>query len=220
MSFESLTKETKQHYTESSRPSDIFDKRVAETDNISQVDSKSFNPDKRLEKQTERPESKESYNPDQRLKGDASDGKEVGIDKLVKEYENDIKNNSEFKDTLRNVELNPKDFEKVPSEHVKVLRSEFNKNKDKIIDQWEKDNGKVWPTYEKDVTLTTKTGEVVTIHKAGERYDAHHIHPLSMGGKNEARNITPMHADVHGDHRGVHAKDGAYGKLEAALGGK
>lgn len=217
MNFESLANENKQHYTESSRPSDMFDKRV-EKDNTIHVDSKSFDPDKRVEKQTDKPDSKESYNPDHRLKDDGNEGKDV--DKLVKEYEDDIKNNSEFKDTLSNVDLDPKDFEKVPAEKVKELRSEFNKNKDKIIAQWEKDNGKSWPTYEKDVTLVTKTGEVVTIHKAGERYDAHHIHPLSMGGKNEAKNITPMHADVHGDHRGVHAKDGAYGKLEAALGGK
>ena len=44
-------------------------------------------------------------------------------------------------------------------------------------------------------------------------YDAHHIQPLGLGGKNEISNITPLHADIHYDSRGIHEKDSAYSKI-------
>lgn len=77
-----------------------------------------------------------------------------------------------------------------------------------------------WPRYKEDVTIQTKNGDMVTIRPAGARYDAHHQQPLSLGGLNEASNITPMRADVHIDHRGVHSQDGAFGKLEKMAGGE
>ena len=40
-----------------------------------------------------------------------------------------------------------------------------------------------------------------------------------MGGKNEASNITPLHAEVHYDKQGVHALDSPYSKLDQMLGG-
>lgn len=42
----------------------------------------------------------------------------------------------------------------------------------------------------------------------------HHIQPLSMGGKNEVGNITPMHASEHYDKQGVHAPDSPFSKLD------
>ena len=55
------------------------------------------------------------------------------------------------------------------------------------------------------------------IRKAGGDYDAHHIQPLGMGGKNEASNITPLHANEHYDKQGVHAPDSPYSKLDKML---
>lgn len=220
MRVESLKNESKNNHTESSSAKDLYDKRMDRIENNSRSISKTFNPDKRVENQTKQQESKQAYNPDKRIKASSKETDDPGRVKLVKEYESDLINNSEFKDALKNIDLKAEDFKKVPSEVVKDLRLEFNNSKNKLIAQWEKENGRDWPTYDKDVFMITKTGEKIKIHKAGDRYDAHHMQPLSMGGKNEAKNITPMHTDVHGDHRGVHAKDGAYGKLESALGGE
>ena len=55
------------------------------------------------------------------------------------------------------------------------------------------------------------------IRKAGGDYDAHHIQPLGMNGKNEASNITPLHANEHYDKQGVHAPDSPYSKLDKML---
>ena len=57
------------------------------------------------------------------------------------------------------------------------------------------------------------------IRKAGSDYDAHHIQPLGMGGKNEVRNITPLNAEVHYDKQGIHAADSPYSRLDQMLGG-
>jgi hypothetical protein len=55
------------------------------------------------------------------------------------------------------------------------------------------------------------------IHRAGDRYDAHHIQPISLNGKNEASNITPISAEKHFDKQGVHASDGPCAKLGEKL---
>lgn len=81
--------------------------------------------------------------------------------------------------------------------------------------QWEIENGRPWPKYETDVY--SASGKL--IRKAGSDYDAHHIQPLSLGGKNEASNITPLHAEVHYDKQGVHAPNSPYSQLDKALGG-
>ena len=41
-----------------------------------------------------------------------------------------------------------------------------------------------------------------------------------IGGKNEVSNITPMHADVHFDSRGIHKLGSAYDKIDKLLGGE
>ena len=93
------------------------------------------------------------------------------------------------------------------------MRIEFNVEKEKLIAEWEKVNGREWPVYEKDIY--NEYGEIVK--KKGWKYDAHHIQPLSMGGRNEASNITPLRYDIHNDHKGVHAPDSPYDKLEKML---
>ncbi len=82
-----------------------------------------------------------------------------------------------------------------------------------VFKKWEEANGKEWPRYETDVYNHNEK----LIRRAGDRYDAHHIHPLSLGGKNEANNITPMSAEKHYDKQGVHAPGSPYGKLEKVL---
>lgn len=76
-----------------------------------------------------------------------------------------------------------------------------------------------WPKYTEDVYITNVRGAQVKIREAGQDYDAHHIHPLGLGGKNEASNLTPLRADVHFDHRGVHQEGSPYDQLNKMLGG-
>lgn len=181
-------------------------KEVAET---SKRITKSFNPDKRIEVGTEIRGAKRTeagFNPDKRIKPSI---KEVGIEKLIKNYIKDIIQNSEFPETLKNIKIDPSEIKKPSLEEMRDKHIEFSKNKEKLIKEWEAANGKEWPRYEKDVK--DKNGNV--IRKAGDRYDAHHIHPLNWGGKNIASNITPLRADVHYDHRGVHRIGGAYDQI-------
>ena len=140
---------------------------------------------------------------------------EKGIGLLFKDYISELKRLSEFPQTIFEELFDPRDLVKRTPEETKALRKEFDLIKDRLIDEWEKETGMKWPVYEHDVY--DKYGNIV--RKAGWRYDAHHIKPLSMGGTNEAKNITPLRYEVHSDHKGVHAKDSPYGKLEEALKG-
>lgn len=88
-----------------------------------------------------------------------------------------------------------------PAETIKK-RVEFDRKKKKLIEQWEIENGKKWPRYEKDEV--DEKGNV--IRKAGDLYDAHHIIELSYGGPNESWNITPM---KYSDHQKLHKMDSA-----------
>jgi hypothetical protein len=158
-------------------------------------------------------ESKEP--PDRSEKSDASSTEQ--IEELRQEYIEDLKQNSEYSDTIQD---DGEPYEKISPEENAKLREEFvdinpenEHNKEALIKKWEEENGKEWPRYTEDVY--THNGKL--IRRAGDRYDAHHIHPLSMGGKNEASNITPMHAEKHYDKQGVHSSDSPYGKLEKTL---
>lgn len=131
------------------------------------------------------------------------------VEKLLKEYFDDLKNNSEYPDTIKD---DGEPYEKLSPEETAEKRAEFNANKERLIKEWEEKNGMECPRYEEDVYVNGKL-----IRKAGDRYDAHHIHPLSLGGKNESNNITPISAEKHFDKQGVHAPDSPYGKLEKTL---
>lgn len=144
---------------------------------------------------------------------DAKDDTEKGIEELTKEYIDDLKKNSECPDTISDASIKPEDLKKRPPEETKELRKEFNTEKERLIAEWEKENGREWPVYENDIY--NEYGEIVK--RKGWKYDAHHIQPLSLGGKNEASNITPLRYDVHSDHKGVHALDSPYDKLEKML---
>ena len=110
---------------------------------------------------------------------------------------------------------------KLSPEETAPLREQFNNLdfKTELKRQWEEANGQEWPKYTEDVYITNARGEQILIRKAGSDYDAHHIHPLSMGGKNEVNNLTPLRADVHFDHRGVHEPGSPFDQLNNILGG-
>ncbi len=131
------------------------------------------------------------------------------MEKLRQEYIDDIKANSEFPDTIND---SGAEYEKLSPEELAEKRAEFNAKKEQLIKEWEAENGREWPRYKEDLYINGKL-----IRKAGDRYDAHHIHPLSFGGKNESGNLTPISADKHFDKQGVHAPDSPYGKLEKFL---
>lgn len=144
-----------------------------------------------------------------------SDNPEGNLDKVLDDYFDDLKNRSEFPDTIPDKPFSTEDLEKLSPEEVAQRREEFDDKKAELKKQWELENGRPWPKYENDVY--SANGKL--IRKAGSDYDAHHIQPLCMGGKNEAKNITPLHAQEHYDKQGVHSPDSPYSQIEKSLGG-
>ncbi len=140
------------------------------------------------------------------------------VERELQEFKNnyidDIVKNSEFPETIDIEKANLADYEKCSPEDTAVKREEFNQNKNELIQQWEKENEKKWPTYDKDV----HSSNGYLIRRAGDKYDAHHIQPLSMGGKNEASNLTPLRAECHYDRQGIHSTNSPYERLNQRLG--
>lgn len=170
--------------------------------------TKSYNPDKRIDANKETRKSGKSetkYNPDKRLESPKKE-----IKNLAERYIKELKKYSDVSSTLKDVNLDTKDIKNVPKEEVANRRKEFNQNKANLIRQWEIKNGKEWPRYKKDVINENGIVE----RKAGQLYDAHHIQPLSMNGKNEVSNITPLRVD---DHRMIHAKGGTLDSLTSKV---
>jgi hypothetical protein len=106
-------------------------------------------------------------------------------------------------------------WSRIDSAENVIMREDFDKSKRDLIAQWEADNGIPWPIYNEDIYM--ETGSI--IRRAGHRYDAHHIQPLTFGGRNIAANITPLHVLEHFDKRGVHAPDSPCGRIERLLTG-
>lgn len=113
-----------------------------------------------------------------------------------------MKNKSECPETIPDRPFETADLEKLSPEEVAKRRDEFDDVKADLKKQWEEEHGRPWPKYEHDVY--SANGKL--IRKAGSDYDAHHIQPLGMGGKNEVKNITPLNAEVHYDKQGVHSR--------------
>ena len=135
------------------------------------------------------------------------------IEQAKSEYIDDMISRSTCLDTIDKDKLKDMKIEKVEGDKLAELRKEFSLSKNKLIEKWESINHREWPRYEKDVYMETKDGPVLIRH-AGDRHDAHHEHPLCMGGKNEVSNITPMHVLEHVDHLGVHGEK--YDNLKSA----
>jgi len=128
------------------------------------------------------------------------------LDSTIKEYNEEVARDSaggEYKD------VRPENLQKKSSGEIAEARREFAKDKGELINQWENANNQKWPRYEEDVT--TKEGKV--IRKAGDKFDAHHVQPLELGGQNTPDNLTPMHASDHHDKQGVHRPGSAYDNM-------
>jgi hypothetical protein len=132
--------------------------------------------------------------------------KHQSIRVLIQEYFDDLKNRSEFPDTIVD---NGNEWRKRDSSENAVMREQFSVSKRAIIKQWEIQTGISWPVYACDVY--SESGRL--IRKAGDRYDAHHVQPLTFGGDNSPPNITPLHAIDHFDKKGVHAPNSPYGRI-------
>ncbi len=141
------------------------------------------------------------------------------LDSALKDYIQDLKAKSEVADTIPDHPFEASDLQKISPEQKALAREEFDDKKKDLISQWEDAHNCSWPTYKEDVYITNKHGDQVLIREAGSRFDAHHIQSLSLGGKNEVSNITPLSADIHYDHRGVHAPGSPYDKLDKMVGG-
>jgi hypothetical protein len=128
------------------------------------------------------------------------------IQELRSEYYDDLKNRSEYPDTIVD---NGNDWSRRDAVENAEMRDEFDDSKGDLIRQWEDENGVKWPTYDEDIY--TDSGN--KIRGVGNRYDAHHIQPLTYGGENTASNITPLHALEHFDKKGVHASDSPFGRM-------
>ena len=144
-----------------------------------------------------------------------SDNPEKQIEKTLDEYFDDLKEKSECSETIPDEPFKPGDLRKISPEENAERREVFEEKKRQLKKEWEEANGRPWPKYENDVY--SANGKL--IRKAGSDYDAHHIQPLGMGGKNVASNITPLNAEVHYDKQGVHSADSPYSKLDQILGG-
>ncbi|MDR1916115.1 MAG: hypothetical protein LBQ58_06040 [Synergistaceae bacterium] len=140
-------------------------------------------------------------------KKDIGESPEISKKELIEDYYDDLKKNSDCPETIDDIY---RKWEKQSPEAVAEKRTEFNNNKENLIKSWEEKNVRDWPCYEEDVY--SPSGK--PIRAKGDRYDAHHIQPLSQGGENNAGNITPIHASNHFDKQGIHSPDSPYGKIE------
>ena len=137
------------------------------------------------------------------------------IKEISKEYIEDLKSKSICPETISDRIMEVSELKKIMPEENAEMREEFSVKKNNLKRDWEEKYGRQWPKYEHDIY--SANGKL--IRKAGNDYDAHHIKPLCMGGKNEVDNITPLNAEVHYDKQGVHAPDSPYSKLNEKLGG-
>ncbi len=135
-------------------------------------------------------------------KNDAKEAQKKDITELVKDYIEDLKSKSECPETIPEDALDTDKLEIRLPDKVAEMRDEFDDKKADLRKEWENIHEREWPKYENDVT----NGEGKVIRKAGDNYDAHHIHSLQTGGENVASNITPM--DVN-SHREIHSSGGS-----------
>lgn len=189
---------------------------VAEQTRSNGSEARSFNPDQRIEAGKTSDSPAELFDPDRRLSGsdipidtrndvEGTEDLEASIEKAVADYMKELKEFSEVPDTIPDKPFEASDLTRLSHDEVCARREEFYEKKVELRRQWEIDNGREWPKYEKDIVNAAG----IVVKKAGTLYDAHHIKPLCLGGKNEAENITPLSMDKHLTTEGIHRKDGA-----------
>lgn len=132
----------------------------------------------------------------------------VGAQPAWGKYLNDIKAQTGLAVTpkqqkLIDEALSKKDYTRLSTVESKEHRAQFNKVKNELITQWEKQTGQSWPRYTED--LYSKNGTLV--RRAGQPYDAHHIIESSYGGPNQWWNMHPARfPDQH--QQGIHRAGG------------
>lgn len=201
---------------------------ISNTDK-NQSNETNFNPDDRVEtienaNKNSDNEIKE-YNPDERINVDSTNVKELSqthehhdvskvedINIAKERYIEDLKSKCEYPEGISKEQLANQKLEIQSPEKVAEKREEFDDNKASLRKEWEEKNGREWPKYQNDVY--NKNG--IKIRKAGDNYDAHHVVPLQLGGKNEASNITPIDLSKHTE---IHSKDGSCTNLVNAVKG-
>ena len=187
----------------------LFSEFPSELKNTDMRSSQRFDPDRRVEKQAFSPDNQQKvYNPDAKVEKESPE-------KLKSAYVDDIRSKSEHPETIDKGKTLSAEYHKCSPAEIREKREIFRQTKGELRNQWEKLHGISWPRYEKDVY--DDNGNL--IRRKGDRYDAHHIQPLELGGKNEASNITPLRADVHYDHKGIHSTNSPLSKLRDRLGG-
>lgn len=104
-------------------------------------------------------------------------------------------------------DLRANKYQRLDAEAAAVHRTDFNRVKNDLISEWEKNTNQKWPRYSEDVL--SKNGSV--IRRVGQPYDAHHLIESSYGGPNKWWNMHPARfPDQHqgGIHRsGSPARD-------------
>lgn len=183
------------------------------------LESKSmFDPDKKVlkEKESVGPHKKselEKYDPDQKVEKKTEISQKEVVDQLKSDYLDDVLSKSEYPETIDKAKAMQEDYRRCDSSETQRKRFDYNQMKSDLRRQWEMLNGTPWPRYANDVV----DNRGIVIRRRGDRYDAHHVQPLELGGKNEPTNITPLSADVHYDHKGVHSLNSPFSKLEKEL---
>lgn len=123
------------------------------------------------------------------------------------DYLKDLSSRCKDTDALKNIDPSEQ-WEKVDGQELMNARDAFNRDKDKLIKDWEAKHGESWPTYKEDVY--NSDGKIV--RHAGDKYDAHHVQPLSLGGRNTSDNLVPLHYKDHIGNDGIHNTE-SYNKL-------
>ena len=140
---------------------------------------------------------------------------EIRLDRLGSAYKADLSAAAKYPETIPGKVFDVQAWEKLSPEQTAERREDFDDKRDTLKRSWEEKNGEPWPKYAEDVY--SANGKL--IRRAGADYDAHHVQPLCLGGRNEVDNITPLHAEVHYDKQGIHAFGSPYDEICKTLGG-
>lgn len=181
------------------------------------VEKTDFNPDKRINFETKQQKIDEPvFNPDKRVEFSNKEKLETAL--MLNNAIKETKNYSECPEFIDRKQYSIDNLYIRDASEVKQIKSEFTKQKDHLIKEWEIKNNAIWPTYKEDVYLETKNGDRIKIRNAGDKLDCHHIIPVKLGGNNEVSNITPISAETHMDHKGIHSMDSNVSKLISKVG--
>lgn len=131
---------------------------------------------------------------------------------VARDYLQDLKTKSICSDSLSKSTIDISKLEVQSPDKVAKMRDEFDDKKADLRKEWETIHNREWPKYTENVY--NESGQL--IRKVGDNYDAHHITPLQLGGRNEASNLTPL--DLR-EHNKLHSKDGSCNKLVEAVKG-